>query len=101
MPCQGAFGCRGNNVLRQHYLRPFHVAASPLGFAVVVAMIELDLPPLWGICVSKLLAFTLLPDKNIAITFIFYGESSFSNPSAKDKNKIFSWVKKWIVSTSS
>ena len=76
-------------------------AAFAAGFAAVVATIELDLSAALGVyAVSGVLAFTLLPDKNIAITFIFYGGiypilKSFCE---RIKNKILSWVMKWIVS---
>ncbi|MGI6715650.1 MAG: hypothetical protein ACOX3X_00425 [Eubacteriales bacterium] len=74
-------------------------AAFAAGFAVVVAMIELDLAAAFGVyTVSGVLAFVLLPDKNIAITFIFYGGlyPILKHFCEKIKSKPLSWFFKWV-----
>lgn len=76
-------------------------AAFAAGFAVAVAMIELDVVAAAGVyAVSGLLAFALLPDKFIAVTFLCYGGlypilKSFCE---KIKSKPLSWILKCAVS---
>ncbi len=76
-------------------------AAFAAGFAVVVAMIELDVAAAAGVyAVSGVLAFALLPDKFTAATFLCGGGlypilKSFCE---KIKNKPLSWAFKLVLS---